>query len=89
MCGIVGYLDRTGAADAPVGGVLLRMLSALADRGPDSAGVALFRAPDAGLLLRIKLGETGDAAARAERAARLSRSRTRRRDTEQHSAGKE
>lgn len=74
MCGIVGYLDRTGAVDAPVGSVLLRMLSALGDRGPDSAGVALFRKPGAGLVLRIKLGESGDLSARADEVlARIDR----------------
>ena len=66
MCGIVGFFDRTGAADAPVGSVLLGMLSPLGERGPDSAGVALFHEPDAGLVLRIKLGETGDLRARAD-----------------------
>ena len=41
MCGIAGYFDKTGA-DEPIGAVMLRMLTALAKRGPDSAGVALF-----------------------------------------------
>jgi len=42
MCGIAGYLSRTGA-DEPIGRVLLDMLTGLARRGPDSAGVACFR----------------------------------------------
>ncbi|MCC2667854.1 MAG: glutamine phosphoribosylpyrophosphate amidotransferase [Armatimonadetes bacterium] len=66
MCGIVGYLDRTGAVDAPIGSVLLRMLTALGDRGPDSAGVALFREPGKWTVLRVKLGETSDLEARAD-----------------------
>jgi methylamine---glutamate N-methyltransferase subunit A len=66
VCGIVGFLNRSGAADAPVGRVLLGMLSALGDRGPDSAGVALFGEAQTGLVLRIKLGESGDFAARSE-----------------------
>lgn len=83
MCGIVGYLDRTGAVDAPVGSILLRMLSPLGERGPDSAGVALFREPGAGLILRIKLGETGDLAARAEDVlGRIGRTGVRVADTE-------
>ena len=41
MCGIAGYLSRTGT-DAPVGRVLLEMLTGLARRGPDSAGLACF-----------------------------------------------
>ena len=42
MCGIAGFLSRSGT-DEPVGRVLLDMLTGLARRGPDSAGVALFR----------------------------------------------
>ncbi|MGH7173810.1 MAG: glutamine phosphoribosylpyrophosphate amidotransferase [Gemmataceae bacterium] len=42
MCGIVGYLDKREQADFPLGRTLLGMLQALACRGPDSAGVALF-----------------------------------------------
>ena len=41
MCGIVGYFDKRSDA-APLGATVLRMLEALARRGPDSAGVALF-----------------------------------------------
>ena len=42
MCGIAGFLSRTGS-DEPVGRVLLDMLTGLARRGPDSAGIACFR----------------------------------------------
>jgi methylamine---glutamate N-methyltransferase subunit A len=66
VCGIVGYLDRAGAGHAPIGSVLLRMLAPLGDRGPDSAGVALFRKPDPEMVLRIKLGEAGDLRPRAK-----------------------
>ena len=45
MCGIVGYLDKRLDPRAPVGRILLRMLSALGRRGPDSAGAALFGDP--------------------------------------------
>jgi glutamate synthase domain-containing protein 1 len=45
MCGIIGFLDKRGNAQLPVGHVLLGMLQALSCRGPDSAGVALFGAP--------------------------------------------
>ena len=46
MCGIAGYLSRsTGSTstDEPVGRILLDMLTGLARRGPDSAGLALFK----------------------------------------------
>jgi glutamate synthase domain-containing protein 1 len=43
MCGIAGYLSLADDADQPVGRILLDMLTGLARRGPDSAGIALFR----------------------------------------------
>jgi glutamate synthase domain-containing protein 1 len=46
MCGIVGFLDKRGGKDRPVGQTILALLRALSCRGPDSAGVALFDAPD-------------------------------------------
>jgi len=69
MCGIVGYWDKTGSADAPLGATLLKMQEALACRGPDSAGVALFgmQSPDR-LLARVKLGD----AAPRDRLSRIS-----------------
>lgn len=42
MCGIVGFLDKRGIPERPVGRTLLAMLQALSCRGPDSAGVAIF-----------------------------------------------
>ena len=60
MCGIAGYWDKSGDSSAPIGSTVLDMLRALDCRGPDSAGVALFRTPMAGgLVLQIKLGEDG------------------------------
>jgi len=66
MCGIVGYLDKTGAGDGNIGSVLLGMLNALACRGPDSAGVALFGDhPPHQFVAQVKLGDNGDGAQRA------------------------
>lgn len=65
MCGILGFLDRTGGSEAPIGQTLLTMLTALGSRGPDSAGVALFGPPSDGIVLRVKLGENGDLGRRA------------------------
>ncbi len=60
MCGIIGFLDKTNNDKAPVGETVLTMLNALACRGPDSAGVALFTGPgNDRTVLRIKLGENG------------------------------
>ena len=61
MCGIVGYLDRSGNDQAPIGDILVQMLTTLSCRGPDSAGVAIYgQSQEPNLLLRIKLGEQGD-----------------------------
>jgi glutamate synthase domain-containing protein 1 len=66
MCGIVGYLDKTGAEGGNIGSVLLGMLNALACRGPDSAGVALFGARQPGqFVAQVKLGDNGNGAERA------------------------
>ncbi|MFN7996260.1 MAG: hypothetical protein U0Q18_21795 [Bryobacteraceae bacterium] len=60
MCGIVGYFDRGGSSTGPLGETVLGMLEALACRGPDSAGVALFGSPQQDrLLARVKAGEHG------------------------------
>jgi glutamate synthase domain-containing protein 1 len=45
MCGIAGFLSLTDA-HAPVGRIMGEMLGALGQRGPDSAGVALYRDGD-------------------------------------------
>src|ERR1700680_3392705 len=66
MCGIVGYFNKTGANEQPLGEVLLRMLEALACRGPDSAGVGMFGAhrPDY-FVAQVKLGDNGHNTERA------------------------
>jgi glutamate synthase domain-containing protein 1 len=63
MCGIVGFLDRRGGTDRPVGRTLLGLLQALGCRGPDSAGVALFGPAPGGWLVQVKLPERLDPAA--------------------------
>ena len=69
MCGIVGYLNRSGSgSSAPIGSILLGMLKSLDCRGPDSAGVAIFgpaRTPN--LKLRIKLNGHANLADSADR----------------------
>src|SRR4051812_3710385 len=47
MCGIVGFLDKRGGQECPIGRTLLSMLKALSCRGPDSAGLAVFQQPPA------------------------------------------
>ena len=55
MCGIVGYLKKADASSA-VGERLLTKLTALACRGPDSAGVAVWGPAARGLKVRVTAG---------------------------------
>lgn len=60
MCGIAGYLDKR-TSDAPIGRTMLAMLQALGQRGPDSAGMALFGpANPNGEICLVKLPERQD-----------------------------
>lgn len=45
MCGIVGLLLKNGAPQEVLGGMLLPMFDCMAERGPDSAGLAVFGRP--------------------------------------------
>lgn len=45
MCGIAGLFGKSGSIEAELGVHLGEMLVQLADRGPDSAGVAFYRDP--------------------------------------------
>jgi methylamine---glutamate N-methyltransferase subunit A len=45
MCGIVGLFSKSEAIEERLGEHLGRMLAQMSDRGPDSAGVALYRNP--------------------------------------------
>src|ERR1700730_10880554 len=66
MCGIVGFFAKTNDGQVEVGRTILGMLQALGCRGPDSAGVALFGAPDDGrFVVRVKLGDDGNLESRA------------------------
>ena len=60
MCGIAGYLDKQ-TSDAPIGRTMLAMLQALGQRGPDSAGMALYGpARSKGEICLVKLPERQD-----------------------------
>lgn len=45
MCGIAGLFAKSAATEERLGAHLSAMLGQLAERGPDSAGVAVYRAP--------------------------------------------
>ena len=43
MCGIVGLFLKDISLQATLGGMLTDMLVTMSDRGPDSAGIAIYR----------------------------------------------
>jgi glutamate synthase domain-containing protein 1 len=45
MCGIVGLFAKSAEIEAELGAHLAAMLAQMSDRGPDSAGVAIYRDP--------------------------------------------
>ena len=45
MCGIVGLFSKSAAVEERLGEHLGEMLGQMSDRGPDSAGVAVYRDP--------------------------------------------
>ena len=78
MCGIAGFFAKSGVSNAPAGATVLRMLTALGCRGPDSAGIALWGCGDNDdLLVRVKVGEGGDLEARRREVLRRARQVTR------------
>lgn len=73
MCGIVGYLEKTGVENPPLGRILLGMLNALVCRGPDSAGVALFgTSRPHQLIARVKIGNNGGSVERTRKIESLA-----------------
>ena len=49
MCGIVGLFLKTPALEPDLGAMLTEMLITMTDRGPDSAGIAIYSASSDGL----------------------------------------
>src|SRR5260370_30415641 len=48
MCGIVGLFLKDRKLDSQLGGLLSDMLVTMSDRGPDSAGIAIYGKPTRG-----------------------------------------
>jgi methylamine---glutamate N-methyltransferase subunit A len=48
MCGIVGLFLKDASLEPKLGAMLTDMLITMTDRGPDSAGIAIYGRPDAG-----------------------------------------
>ncbi len=55
MCGIVGLFLKDARLEARLGAYLAPMLTAMSERGPDSAGFAVYRRPAAGLTVKLTL----------------------------------
>ncbi len=74
MCGIVGIYLKNEDLNPELGGLLAAMLIEMSDRGPDSAGIALYRdpVPDSSCKLTLHCAEQYDwDALRTEMAASL------------------
>ena len=76
MCGIVGLFAKSPEIEQRLGAHLAAMLAQMSDRGPDSAGVAVYRDPaPAGLeQADALLGRSRRAVARPRERARRRRS---------------
>lgn len=61
MCGIAGLYMKTPALQDKLGTLLAGMLEQLADRGPDSAGVAFYRNPAPDGSCKVSLHSTAEA----------------------------
>ena len=59
MCGIAGFFAKTEAAQSRLGDCVADMLEQLAGRGPDSAGVAVYRDPLAPGATKLSLLDPG------------------------------
>src|SRR5438876_1825441 len=55
MCGIVGLLVKNRSAAGSLGELLLPMFQCMSERGPDSAGLAVFGEPADGERRRFNL----------------------------------
>lgn len=60
MCGIVGVFCKNPSLEERLGDLVSSMLIQMTDRGPDSAGVALYGAPAPGAVKLTVRGETPD-----------------------------
>lgn len=58
MCGIVGLFIKNPAMEANMGGWLSDMLIEMSDRGPDSAGVAVYHDPVTGQAAKLTVMST-------------------------------
>ncbi len=72
MCGIAGLFSKSSPIEERLGAHLSAMLTQLADRGPDSAGVALYRDPAPPGACKVSLFSPEPVAPWAELASELA-----------------
>ena len=61
MCGIVGLFLKNARLEASLGALLAPMLTGMGERGPDSAGFAVYRPPAAGMTVKLTLHHQDEA----------------------------
>jgi glucosamine 6-phosphate synthetase-like amidotransferase/phosphosugar isomerase protein len=66
MCGIVGLFLKDETLEPVLGDMLTTMLVTMTDRGPDSAGIAIYGPPESGI---AKITVQSDTPARASTAS--------------------
>ncbi len=81
MCGIVGLFLKDAALEPQLGAMLADMLEVMSDRGPDSAGFAVYGAGEAGRAKLTVRGPDAESLAEALTAAIGQAIRQERRDT--------
>ncbi len=61
MCGIVGLFLKDARLEPKLGAYLAPMLTGMGERGPDSAGFAVYRPPAAGMTVKLTLHHPDEA----------------------------
>ena len=68
MCGIVGLFLKKESLEPKLGDMLTDMLITMSDRGPDSAGIAIYGHPGEGIKITIQSDEPAAAFANVDSA---------------------
>ena len=76
MCGIVGLFAKSPEIEEHLGAHLVAMLAQMSDRGPDSAGVAVYRDPVPDGLTKLTLYSPARGRGLARRRRRRSAARS-------------
>jgi len=58
MCGIVGLFLKKAELEPKLGDMLTDMLITMSDRGPDSAGIAIYGRPGGGVKITLPCSDS-------------------------------